>query len=300
MANTSWSTTDKTAGVTLSNANLTATSTALGFQAVRTVDNQIATKLYCEFTFTNTSNASAGFANGMAALGSGTAPNTVTVASSGAVSAGSVGLGSVGSFATNGIAGCALDLVNELIFVRNGAAGNWNGSATANPTTGIGGWSVAGVFSGGLAAYGLMLGTNSTTGAITANFGDSAFAGVVPSGYTSGFTAGAVLPLNEILTQIVMEVWGASNPAAMVTQTALEVWGTPNTWLAESGIVRETLLSTPGYLRTAGLVREVLRSSGTGAGTFLAVDGLIREVLRSSAATGGGGGGSKAFAVVMG
>lgn len=34
---------------------------------------------------------------------------------------------------------CAVDLDNNLIWFRNGASGNWNGSALANPATGVGG-----------------------------------------------------------------------------------------------------------------------------------------------------------------
>lgn len=34
---------------------------------------------------------------------------------------------------------CAMDLDNNLIWYRNGSAGNWNGSALNNPTTGVGG-----------------------------------------------------------------------------------------------------------------------------------------------------------------
>lgn len=45
------------------------------------------------------------------------------------------------------------------------------------------------------------------------------------------------------------------------------------------GLIRESLYSSDGVLRTSGLVRETLRSTGTGIGTYIAVDALVHEVL---------------------
>jgi hypothetical protein len=53
-----------------------------------------------------------------------------------------------------------------------------------------------------------------------------------------------------------------------------------------SGALRETLLAADGELHVAGMMREVLRSTGTGAGTFIAVDGMIREALLIPPSTG--------------
>ena len=98
-----------------------------------------------------------------------------------------VGLAVLGAFAAGQIACIALDLTGQLIWFRKGAAGNWNGSGTANPATGAGGYAVSFV-GAGVAAYALYSSNNATpTGLVTANFGDSAFAGVVPAGFASGF-----------------------------------------------------------------------------------------------------------------
>jgi len=51
-------------------------------------------------------------------------------------------------------------------------------------------------------------------------------------------------------------------------------------------MLREALLAEDGSLRVAGVMREVLRSTGTGAGTFIAVDGMIREALLIPPSTG--------------
>ena len=64
-------------------------------------------------------------------------------------------------------------------------------------------------------------------------------------------------------------------------------WGTsvyvpPPTPAVLSDLVRQTLYAGEGALLTSDLVRMVLRSSGTGAGTYLVVDDLIRQTLRST------------------
>jgi hypothetical protein len=155
-------------------------------------------------------------------------------------------LPSLGAFSAGGVACWALDALRGLLFVRNGAAGNWNGSATANPATGDGGLPIFDI--GGLGLLPLypcvsFLNAN-TTGQVTGNFGDSAFSGVVPSGYTSGFTAGASIPTSVLVPGVIRET----------------LLSTPGS-LRVSGMVRETLLSTPGSLRVSGMVREVLRTT---------------------------------------
>jgi hypothetical protein len=60
-----------------------------------------------------------------------------------------------------------------------------------------------------------------TSDAITANFGDTAFAGSVPSGFTSGFVIGNNYVIN---TQAAVEEWHAPSPDAQVTQLAAEQW----------------------------------------------------------------------------
>lgn len=228
MANTTWSTTDKTSGITLSGTNnLTATANSLGFQGVRTIDRQISGKFYWEYTFTNTTNDACGIANASASLSgvgfNGGNNNAAYVNSVGSVYVNaSASLASLGSFSTGGVACVALDLTNQLIWFRNGAAGNWNNSGSANPATASGGFSIAAF--GVSAIYGLMSCQNaSPSGAVTANFGDSAFSGTVPSGFTSGFPTGTP-PLIAATTQTALEMWTMPNAAAQSTQVGLEMW----------------------------------------------------------------------------
>jgi hypothetical protein len=233
MANTTWNPSDKSANITLSGTNnlvLTTTSNAQG--NVRTVDRQLTGKLYWENTLTTiTGQISAGIANQAVTLGSLSpqAPNTVVnaivVTNSGTINLNGTTGASLGAFASGGVACFALDLVAQLFWIRNGAAGNWNGSATNNPATGVGGMS-APFIGGGIPAYALAAFTNgSTTSSITANFGDTVFTGAVPSGFTSGFPTGTP-PLNTLTTQIAAEHWLTTNPPAQVTQVALEHWAT--------------------------------------------------------------------------
>jgi hypothetical protein len=118
----------------------------------------------------------------------------------------------------------ALDAGARLIWFRVGAAGNWNGSAVNNPATGVGGVAITNL------GVGIQIYPSVCFGVIgdqiTANFGDSAFTGAVPAGFTSGFTAGVVSPSNELATQIAAEHWGVGDPALSVqlTQIAVEQW----------------------------------------------------------------------------
>ena len=64
----------------------------------------------------------------------------------------------------------------------------WNNSGTANPATGTGGVTLT-QFGAGKALY-PAFGPWGTNDKMTANFGQNAFTGVVPSGFTQGFGTG--------------------------------------------------------------------------------------------------------------
>jgi hypothetical protein len=239
MANTQWSTTDKSASITLSNLNLTATTSSSG--GVRAADRQVTGKWYFEGTFVVAPLISTAF--GLAAQlcpigssspsASGNYPQgnyVIGICSGGGgevVQNGAILVQSMGTITTGTVVGVACDLTASVpqAWFRIGAAGNWNGNASANPATGVGGFPLWGR---GIPVYPhCWLGQNGNQ--ITANFGDSAFSGAVPSGYTSGFTAGATPALNEVLTQLGLESWHTfgGTIALQVTQTGIEVWATP-------------------------------------------------------------------------
>jgi len=80
----------------------------------------------------------------------------------------------------------AINLTSRLAFIRRNN-GNWNADGTANPATGVGGVVIAPTLSfRPIVRFG---GAVAPTDAITANFGASAFAFAVPSGFTAGWPA---------------------------------------------------------------------------------------------------------------
>jgi hypothetical protein len=116
----------------------------------------------------------------------------------------------------------AADLTSRLIWYRIGAAGNWNANATRNPATGVGGVVILNL-GNGIPVF-PAANVNALNDQITANFGDTAFVGAVPSGFTSGFTAGASVSTNAIASQALAEHWLTTNPQAQITQVVAEHW----------------------------------------------------------------------------
>lgn len=231
MANTTWNPSDKTAGVTLSGSNLIGTFSAVGLQQCRSVDYQVTGKFYWEYTFTNATNNACGIARGSVS-GLGTAVATSVgaafVNSAGSLNVDGAGVAALGAISNGNVVCFALDLDNRLIWVRLGAAGNWNNTVGANPATLTGGLAIP--FGGGVPAYCVMSGNNANpSGAITANFGDSAFTGTAPGGATGGFTAGFTTATNELLTQIALEEWGRGTSDLQLTQIAIEEWAAVQT-----------------------------------------------------------------------
>jgi len=227
VANTTWSTTDKTSGVTLSGGNLTATLGNPSPAGIRAADKQVTGKFYWECTATTwtASGASLGIANMQAALTFGGSPTNAAVIyqSSGAIWVNNVSTGvNLGARSNGDVIGIALDLTNQLIWFRVAPAGNWNNNAGFSPG-GTGGISISSVASAGIPVSPVLAQTSSAP-VITANFGDTAFSGAVPAGFTSGFTAGATINTNALATQIALEHWLATNPDEQVTQVAIEHW----------------------------------------------------------------------------
>ena len=192
MANTTWNLSDKSANVTLSGGNLTATQASGSTCGVRAAHQQSAGKYYWECTCTTFggiggdvgfATLSASFSTTLAGV---TAPvPSVAVAKTGPIWSNAVNSGSTLGTINNGNVVCvAVDLSGQRIWFRLGAAGNWNGSGTANPATGTGG--VAITLGNGVAAY-PQINFNAVNDTFTANFGDAAFTGSVPSGFTAGF-----------------------------------------------------------------------------------------------------------------
>jgi hypothetical protein len=235
MANTIWNPADLL-NVTLSGGNLVATDSVAINGGVRTVDRQlIGGRFYWEQTLpANSGTLGVGVADPWAILGgaSGAYSSTLDVcfawATGGSIwrHGSSIGV-TIGTLTSGGIVGIAWAADLSQIWFRLSPSGLWNGVASADPATNSGGIDLTVLGGRNTALYPVALFGTTGVRQVTANFGDSAFSGTVPSGYTSGFTAGASIPTSAI----------------------------------EGGLIRETLLTTDGTLRTSGLVREVLRTT---------------------------------------
>jgi hypothetical protein len=178
---------DKDSHITLSGGNLTAAGTAGWTGLVRTVAAKSAGKYYWEATFTvgAQSQSGVGFTIGSLSVSTqtfgnaGTGKSGTTIGTGTLVDGANVGVG-IGTITSGSVVCLAVDLTAKLIWFRLGAGGNWNGSGTANPATGVGGISIS---NAGTAYPTICMGGADT---ITANFGATAFTGAVPSGFTAG------------------------------------------------------------------------------------------------------------------
>jgi hypothetical protein len=169
-ATATWNPSDKSAAIALSSGNLLATSSSSN-TGVRATQGVSSGKFYCEFTVSTS--GWVGFALAATPLNS----NAIAVApSSGWIQVNGSSVQNMGGLG-NPIC-VAIDLGAKLAWFRSGTAGNWNGSGTANPATGVGGVSFAAVVGTLFPAVTAML--NGETGILT----PVSVAGVVPSGFS--------------------------------------------------------------------------------------------------------------------
>lgn len=84
-------------------------------------------------------------------------------------------------------AGIAVNLNTHQIWIRPNPTAPWNGSATANPATGIGGGDISAF--AGQPVFPIVTTHSTNLATFNCNFGQAAFAGAVPSGFTPGWPA---------------------------------------------------------------------------------------------------------------
>src|SRR6516162_2503748 len=184
---TTWNSADLS-GVTLSNGNLTMTGNAAANDGVRSTTFRTSGKYYAEFT------GNAVFASGSDGVGVALGSASLTTLASNATGAALI-YASVGNIWFNGsytgvtvsnfttsVVGVALDLGNKRIWFRV-AGGNWNGNATYDPATNVGGIDISSIFPGA-GAY-LAGCVNRVGDATTINPGSSGFAYAIPSGFVA-------------------------------------------------------------------------------------------------------------------
>ena len=207
LANTTWNPSDRLGTFAFYNRNLSVTNyITSGNAGLRSVASRVSGKYYWEYRINNETNSAVGIATGTVALstlGQNGAAGAAYVNRAGTVYSNSgTSVATLPSFVNNSLCCIALDLDNQRIWLKNGAAGQWNGSGTANPATNTGGLACTFV-GGGVAAYALWSGANSNPDEISANFGDSAFTGTVPSGFASGFPGVAVATARQYAVTVV-------------------------------------------------------------------------------------------------
>lgn len=186
MAFTTWNASDKAAGITLSNANLTAASTSSANNAVRNVHGKRTGKWYVEINADAVSSSwYAGVVDGSASLLNisfvGTPLMSIVARGDGSIFTQNTNAFNIGSFSTNDKLCIAVDVDKKRIWMRKNS-GNWNASASNDPTD-----YTTGYFCYNIQNFFLAFATGASALQATANFGDTAFSFTVPSGYTSGW-----------------------------------------------------------------------------------------------------------------
>lgn len=181
-----WSTTfaagDRQGDLGLSNSDLTATCTNPSSNGwVRSTSSQTG-RVYVEFTIITATNTEIGIAHSAASVSfPGADTNSFGIFNNGYGALNNTYPDWKTPFTGGSVVSMAYDTVNRLVWFRvNG--GNWNGSPTADPATGVGGFDVSGGYTGTDSKIIVYL---SGSDALTANFGASAFAYAVPAGFTS-------------------------------------------------------------------------------------------------------------------
>jgi hypothetical protein len=173
---------DTTVDTSLSNSNLTATHTSAATNSGARVRLTHDTgKYYFEIKVVIHDIAEM---IGLIAAASTYAALMAFVAVNGNMNVNGIYCGYIGSgFGVNDFAGVAVDFDAGLVWFRHNA-GYWNGSGTANPATGSGGFSFP---AGSALSPCVGFGTGSGGERYTGNFGNAAYAIPAPSGFSSWY-----------------------------------------------------------------------------------------------------------------
>jgi len=146
----SFSQTAKSTAITLTNSNLTATSSSTGYAGVLGTAVQSSGKYYFEFQNVSFANVSSGvgIANVNVPFTSalGAEAHGIGYQNSGGVYLNNSRLATIATYSGNvPVIGFAIDVTNKLLWIRLGASGMWNNSATADPALGTGGISYSAI-----------------------------------------------------------------------------------------------------------------------------------------------------------
>jgi len=168
-----WNPSDEV-NTTIAGVGLTASNLSSGNAAVRALTSATAGLFYFEANSLYLLN------NGTSIGVSSASYNLSTLAPSGDFK----GVNAITGLATAQIAGFAFNLNTGLYWTRQNPTYPWNGNPSDDPATGAGGISLGALV--GVAVFPTFV-SFSTGEMMTANFGGSPFAGVVPAGYAYGW-----------------------------------------------------------------------------------------------------------------
>ena len=237
----------KNSNVVLSNGNLTVTGNDASNNWVRSTTSKASGKYYVEATHTTVANSVFGIADLSAMTYPGFDAKSFGLYSNGFGSIAGAFPDWLTPYASGNVVGMAVDLTAKLVWWRVGA-GNWNGSGTANPATGTGGFNVS-TYTGTPHYYVSSGGPGSVS---TINFGATAFANAAPSGFG---------PWDAPLVTTPVKVWSGS---AWVTKP-LKVW-TGSAWVQKPlKFWNGTAWVTSGGVSGPLFGAVVQSNSGTGA-----------------------------------
>ncbi len=183
-----WNTGDKTANVTLSGGSLIAAMTSSSYGGVRADTSAAAGKIYYEVTpqTTGSLNVAVGWANSTASLTTYIGQDKNSWCYFYYTGNTNVWLNNGSILTTNELAPqystiCVafdIDTLQGWVKVNNSL---WNGSATADPGTGVGGFSLATMNAG---PYFPVFNSNVNGASVLANFGAKSFGYAIPSGFS--------------------------------------------------------------------------------------------------------------------
>jgi hypothetical protein len=186
---------DKGADITLSGGNLTASGTAVTNSELCRATGSASVKFYFEVnctTFASGGNSGIGLCTASAigsTLGSGPVQGAL-VYSGGALFATSTNSGKQIAALQGHTVQIAVDGAAKTFWARNVGTGTWNSASTGtdDPGTGSGGVSFATLTA---PFFPVVCFKAASLCTVTANFGASPFAGIIPAGYTpAGYVAG--------------------------------------------------------------------------------------------------------------
>jgi hypothetical protein len=229
-----WNPSDKSALIALSNANLTATSSSTN-TGVRATQGVSSGKYYCEFTMGTLGYV--GFAQATTAFNSTTL--AVMVAANGWIQVNGSSVINIGAMA-NPVC-VAIDQIANLAWFKGGVTGWWNGNATYNPATGVGGVNISAIAGTLFPAATTMLNGDVVI------FTPASVAGAVPSGFS-------LLPVNASSS---IASFVNSLPNALATASALPT--SSNTWTNPPATPVKQLLQATFTPQRIGRVRGLVR-----------------------------------------